>query len=915
MIKPIHLLSAIGILMSSLAMHASNPVTYDTSKWTIHSAFENQPRKILDTPDATYFLVHQHLYSANPSEFNGNFSSPTGGVFIFDKKNPDATLKDYANIAHFSGFDIQLINYNPVTGEIVIAYGDGGIDFINADNQVIYIDEIKKRVLPGASEINAINFDPVNGDTWISTKRGFVHFDAVTHEVLHSPQWDDAVSDIVPVGDYIVAVVGSKLLAAPKSTNLALRESYKDVPVTGAANIGSVAYIMSLGNKAFATINTSGLLHTFHLEDFVWSATHEANTAAGAQFTQQFWEGGNRNVQLGNYSVNNLDHTVTPTETGFYIGSSQKAYFINRPLASDGKATVYSIPLPAESSSYHASYDTKNFWFYADARSFVSRFYDADSNSWSDIKLSPEINAPLTSRDNYFLYSPSQGLVMVNRHSQKLEDFTTQYKSAMVATYKDGKWENKTPMYNYPYVGDKISDALGTAIWHSFCNKWPVANPVGAVIDPVNPNVLHMGSLWEGIASVYLDDPRKNPHKVVNEEERGLSFFNAYPFLTNLRPGKNYWVDPIMAIGCDADDVLWFYYDYSQSHSITSQPGIGSDLVFYYTTADGRRNQILDPDPQKTPQHFDWKKLTVPAELVPGWWNAAVPLKYGSNKNKIIHTNFSEDYGEGKVIRIFDHNGTLEDTSDDKVTKIKYFRLPNGSTYQPTSIYDIKENPINGDIALTGFINTFIINLNDPVVDGVIDARVITYTGENGQEVEFRPSSRANYSIYDEFGRLWIATYMNGVIGVSADGKSIIANFNSQNSPIGSNDVRGIGWNPETKSLFISTYETVCEVRVDDPASTGASGEASIDAPCSVPENVMPEFGGMVAFHNIPNGVALRIRDSKGNTVRELESTFTGIAHWDLLDTEGKLVKSDRYTVTDASGNNTFDPIILPVIR
>lgn len=75
------------------------------------------------------------------------------------------------------------------------------------------------------------------------------------------------------------------------------------------------------------------------------------------------------------------------------------------------------------------------------------------------------------------------------------------------------------------------------------------------------------------------------------------------------------------------------------------------------------------------------------------------------------------------------------------------------------------------------------------------------------------------------------------------------------------------------------------------------------------------DFGGTVAFHNIPSGVALRVRDSKGTTVRELDAAEEGaLAYWDLLDGDGQMVPSGLYSVSDASGLCDF-VIYIPVSR
>ena len=81
------------------------------------------------------------------------------------------------------------------------------------------------------------------------------------------------------------------------------------------------------------------------------------------------------------------------------------------------------------------------------------------------------------------------------------------------------------------------------------------------------------------------------------------------------------------------------------------------------------------------------------------------------------------------------------------------------------------------------------------------------------------------------------------------------------------------------------------------------------------PQAVSADFTGNVSLHNVPAGVALRVRDADGRTVAALPETKNGTTFWNLLDADGNLVPTGRYTISDASGNNLMPEFTLPVVR
>lgn len=895
MLKPIHFFAAIALSMAPLVAQASQPANYG-DHWTVHSSFENQPRKIIDTPDEVYVLAHQHLYSPTANAFNnslkafqnGYYYFPAGSIFIYDKKS-GSSLEDLSHQVRLSGYDIRLMNYNPANGSLVVAYQDGGIDIIDSNKKLTYIDAVKKRSTQTGVRISSISFGPDN-DIWLGTGSGYVRL-AADGKFISAPGWNEAVRDIVPVGDYVVCAIGNTLYVAPKDANLGNRTNFK--PVSGLNNYTDITNIMPLGHNNFGIVLNAGNIYWF--------------TPDGDGKWKQAGSSGNGNVQakvsanVGNYVVNQIDHTVTPTQKGFYIAATDKAYLLNRAESAGSQPTLTQISLPSGSNIYSSSYDGSRFWFYTNPRGLASRTYS--NSTWGNVDLTLEANGPLGSKDNFILYSKTQGTVIVSAHPVLNTNYYSEYKTPMVAAYKDGKWKNLSPIYNKPNIAKEGSEAESQFETQKNKNKWPVTLPIGACIDPLNPDVLFLGaSFYNSMAAIYLDDPTKTPFIFTDISNNNVSAFGPNTELLT----QDGWTDfgNSIPLGADKDNNIWIYYNYSNNSQFKE------DLFFYYITPEDRQNAIELANPLT--KHIKLSPLRVPSIMGTNFWifgtlNPRFP-------NKII-TATKENDAIGGGLRIVDHNGTLQDTSDDSITYIRKFRTETGYIVEPSNMRGIASNPVTGDVIVSDQNDTYIVNLDNPVVDGIMDVRLLTGVGENGETVPVRAAMRSNVVCFDDYGRIWVGTEDHGVLGFSPDGNKLIAQYDKTNSPLNNNSIHGIGWNPETKSLFISSGDVIAEVRVDVPVDSSVYGDVVAKAPFAVPAKVSSDFGGIVAFHNVPEGLSLRVRDSKGNTVCELPAPVDGVTHWNLLDASGNRVETDVYTVLDASGNNNFAPILLPVVK
>ncbi len=83
------------------------------------------------------------------------------------------------------------------------------------------------------------------------------------------------------------------------------------------------------------------------------------------------------------------------------------------------------------------------------------------------------------------------------------------------------------------------------------------------------------------------------------------------------------------------------------------------------------------------------------------------------------------------------------------------------------------------------------------------------------------PRGQVNTVIFDEYNRAWIGTQSDGIIGLSADRKNIIAHYTTKEFPLPHDRVMHLGWNPEDKTLWISTHDGIARRTARCPFGSG----------------------------------------------------------------------------------------------
>lgn len=874
--------------------------------WKLHSSFDNRPRRVIDTPEKVYFFVHQRPFDTGSTFlrfFENNspaYGQPTGAIFIHDKSNPGEHLVDLHQIASLSGTDIRALEVEPKSGVIAIGYSDGGVDIVtpktDGSYNVDYFTEIKSRNFPGDALISNISFDADGEHVRVSCGNGFVEYSVSDRRATASSSWGKPVVDITRTGSRNAAIIDNTVkISAPDASMRKLSE-FVNVDAVNTLLTGSPKRLLPFSDNYFAVVSDAGEIILAAYDGAKWTATSLVKDAA---------------MLLGTtaYVCNRVEQTVTRTANGYYIGTPSKAYHLS--AEGNSKPALTSVNLPSGSTLYSSSYNLSGFWFYRNRRNLQSASYV--SGKWSDLSVPLNISAPLSCGEALFDYSSTQGLVSSNAqgcyddmiisllNGNVAKNIIRQ--PALVTTYKDGVWRNVAQVYNAP--AEAATNSQLKSDYTTMCNnnQFPVADPVSLYVDPLFPDYIHLGSLYSGAATSNIKDPSEMPLLTMPSNYAISQHGFAFDKFTELNGGERFG---IMA-GFDADNTLWLYRvdPWGSRPSQTDQ----HPAYFYYLTEQDRR-EIFE---QGNPNKLKWRRFT---GIVNSWGNASIRAwvaKHPKNKNLIFSTY--EEYSIGRHLGVYDHKGTLDNTSDDTYRRILAVSTPEGNEQYLDFINDVLEDPVTGELYVFSNQTIAVIDLDNPISDDgkyMIKGRLLGSDDAKGATGAFNGSLAPSDACFDEYGRLWIALQRNGVIGYDCRTRSIFAHYTPENSPLPSYYAKAVGWNPDTQSLFISTNDGIAEVKPDAPDAVHGD-LPTFQRPFANPTNVSADYTGTIAVRNVPDAVNLSICDMDDNIIATLPAAVSGVTYWNLLTDDGRRATPGLYKIVDKAGYSAFPEIKVTV--
>ena len=469
-------------------------------------------------------------------------------------------------------------------------------------------------------------------------------------------------------------------------------------------------------------------------------------------------------------------------------------------------------------------------------------------------------NSPATFASVSYANHPDKGLLVLNYGYNPQTLGLNEAIPFELSSYKQGRWSNHAPSYTNPSRTEIMLLTNGMAV------------------DPDNPSLVYISSCHNGIVRLNLDNSQDIIHMSrPNDPDAGKSGFIPLVKTSDFLPYLANFSAPYF----DAKGNLWMNYaDWDDQYDPNPH--------LYCWTREARRSTTSSSD-IKLPQLVE-VDIEVPVS------NTAfvVPLLKSGN-GCLVHVR--SHYDESLIL--IDTNGTPTDTSDDTVYKFPEFRDSDGNSVDVHNIRFVWEDPSTGYVWV-GHLNGVFYFIPSQVTGGNFEVNRIKVSRNDGTNLAdyLLDGVTVNQMATDSDGRKWFATAGGGLICTSSNGREIIEEFNTSNSPLPDDVVYGLAYDKLSNSLMISTADGFAEYSLPVSSSSGSKKDVK-----AYPNPVRPEFSGYVTITDIPEGSLVKITDVAGNLVKDLGIMSGFEILWDISDSHFNRVKSGVYHILVSPGN------------
>ena len=542
---------------------------------------------------------------------------------------------------------------------------------------------------------------------------------------------------------------------------------------------------------------------------------------------------------------------VQQTAGGHILAGDSKLY--NIPSNGDNPSTI-SRPSP-DNGNPASSLTGNELWALASRKGL--RGYKRNGADWTVTRDYMRPNAPATYMSTAIQYHPTFGmLVGSNGYDLALNDFNQQTPNN-ISALKGGFWKEYGPNY---------ASSVGLASTNNY---------TGLSIDPQNPNHVYRSSTLGGIMRINLANPSDvtvfaNPSnfnagsagfvKITDDQQ-------AWNVLCRFTPPR-----------FTPDGTLWsLYYNRNKERA----------ELWYWPASDRLAST-------NAATYRPMKVIPLPVSFHAG--NSDVMTTLSKNKNIFAIGGFAE----GGTFMLYDHNGTPENTNDDRYVHFTNAFDQDGGSVNFLSVNDLYEDPATGLLWILSQRGVFTVNpvtaFEEP--NRVNRIKVARNDGTNLADYLLNEINVHSMSVDGE-GRKWFAT-SNGLVCTSADGRTILGEFTTENSYLPSNTIYATCYNPENNSMMVATDGGLVEMF---PSGSGGSTAAGAPEMRAYPNPVEPDFYGWVRIDNIADGSLVKITDSKGGLVKELGPAQSGSVEWDVSGLNNSRVSTGVYYIMVSPGS------------
>ncbi len=254
--------------------------------------------------------------------------------------------------------------------------------------------------------------------------------------------------------------------------------------------------------------------------------------------------------------------------------------------------------------------------------------------------------------------------------------------------------------------------------------------------------------------------------------------------------------------------------------------------------------------------------------------------------------------GSQSGILLYDEGKTIDDISDDKSRILDNSNLP--KELQSATIKYLMTD-LNGEVWVGTTSGVCVFRCGSDPFRTSCNASLIVNSLGSINEYLLREKN-VNVIAVDGANRKWFGT-SSGLFVTSADGKTEILKFNTENSPLPSNNITALAIRPNGE-VFIGTDKGLVSYRSTATEGGDFNNESKVLA---FPNPVRPDYDGPIAIKGFTRDANVKIADVNGNVVFETRA-LGGQAIWQGRDFNGNRVATGVYLVLATNTKNLDAP-------
>ncbi|MDR1676072.1 MAG: hypothetical protein LBR86_06365 [Tannerella sp.] len=245
-------------------------------------------------------------------------------------------------------------------------------------------------------------------------------------------------------------------------------------------------------------------------------------------------------------------------------------------------------------------------------------------------------------------------------------------------------------------------------------------------------------------------------------------------------------------------------------------------------------------------------------------------------------------------ILVFDDRGTLDDASDDAANYFPSFKSASGGVVDASAYYCMVED-LKGEIWIGTNKGPIICSVPARAIenpDNLYCTQIIREDEtDSEQRYYFLNGEEVHAIAVDGGNRKWIGTTGSGVFLVSPDGSETLLHFNTDNSPLYSNNILSIAIDHQTGEVFFGTDKGLISYR----GEAVAAGEHYSDV-YAFPNPVRLAVDDQVIITGLVADSNVKITDLSGNLIYQGRSAGGQLA-WNCRNRSGHRVATGIYLV------------------